>query len=150
MAHIRALVLLVCAAVALLLAVVFYGRATKIEVSAPLLTRQMVEESQSVIAQRQRAQQEADASRKRAQEQANVYRCQLNEDCIIVDQDPCGCLHGPSGVTAINADQVLTFQRLMSRRFAKATTCPDVGSTVRECSATAHPVCVENRCKIAY
>lgn len=150
MVYIRSLVLLVCAAAVLLLAVVFYGRATKLEVTAPLLTREMVNENQAVIAQRQRAQQHAESARKRAEEQSSLYQCKVDEDCIIVDQDPCGCLRGPSGVTAINAEQSLTFSRLMSRRFAQAIACPDEPSTVRECSVTAHAVCAENHCKIAY
>ena len=77
-----------------------------------------------------------------------VFDCATDEDCIIVDKDPCGCLIGPEGVTAINAAETLTFNKIHSNTLAKA--CPEIPSTVLECSPSAQAVCRNNRCKIEY
>ena len=92
----------------------------------------------------------AAAARRHAELISKMTACNTNEECVIVDKDPCGCLKGPEGVTAINASYSLEFSKLMEKRFALATACPSVGSTEKECSASARPVCLQNRCKIGY
>ena len=78
-----------------------------------------------------------------------IYQCQADEDCIIVEKDPCGCWVGPSGVTAINASRTFEFNQMYTQAVTK--TCPEgEPSVVRECSPSAHPVCRENLCKIEY
>ena len=94
---------------------------------------------------------EADRAEKQAQRAARtrrVYSCQVDEDCIIVDKDPCGCAAGPKGVVAINVNFIADFNAINSQQGTKA--CPDVVSTERECSPTAKGVCVSRVCKIHY
>ena len=150
MSKIKALFLLICAGVVLLLAVIFFSRGNPIEVQMPKVTVAMVEDYQSKIKAAQNKKQDAAAARKRAELEVRMYQCTHNDDCIIVDQDPCGCLKGPEGVTAINAAFSLEFSRLMQEGTSGSTVCPSVGSTERECSASARPACVQNRCKILY
>ncbi len=142
--------LLVCAFVAAVLAVSFFSRSQAIEVQVPLVTKQMIEENQAQIQQEQQHRQNTLLAKRRAELEVRLYQCQSDEDCIIVDKDPCGCLKGPKGVTAINAGLSLEFSRLMEKTFATATACPSVASTEKECAPTARPVCRKNRCQIVY
>ena len=81
--------------------------------------------------------------------QKRIFSCATDEDCIIVDKDPCGCLVGPQGVTAINADYTIDFNKLQEKNVTKA--CPEVSpSTAQECSPTARAVCESRTCKIVY
>ncbi len=150
MNQVKGIALLLCAGVAVLLALAFYSRRNLIEVEMPLLTKQMVAERQEEIQKKEKHRQNVKEARLRAELEDRLVACQANEDCIIVDKDPCGCLKGPEGVTAINSSMALEFSRLMESAFAKATSCPSVGSTEKECSATAKPVCEQNICKIVY
>ena len=150
MNQIKGLILLICAAGAIVLAVMFFSRPAPIEVSIARVTPEMVEENQVKIQEEEKRQQAQEAARKRANLEQRLYHCKTSEDCIIVDKDPCGCLRGPSGVTAINSELALEFSRLMDAQFASAKMCPSVASTEKECSAKARPVCQANRCKIVY
>ena len=147
---IKGLFLLVCALVVVLLAVFFYSRVEKIEAPAPLVTRSMVDEYQEKLRVASEKRQNAEAARQRAEMELRVVHCETNDECIIVDKDPCGCLSGPEGVTAINSGYSLEFSRLVEKEFSEAKTCPSIGSTEGECSSSARPVCQENRCKIIY
>ena len=142
--------LLACALIVVLLAFAFFSRADVIEVSAPLVTRQDIEkyQEQQKVAQ-QHKQQTAEARRK-AEMRETVYKCETDDECIIVDKHPCGCLNGPEGVTAINATYSFNFLTLVEKEYGQATRCGEVASTERECSATARAVCEENRCRIVY
>lgn len=133
---------LVCAVCVLASIPVFLSKDNPIEADVPTLT---LEE----VTQQEEAQQKtAQASAKKAKVR-RVFRCQADEDCIIVDKDPCGCLVGPEGVTAINAEYTLDFNRMQSQALTKA--CPDrEPSHERECSPSAEAVCQENVCKIVY
>ena len=147
---IKSVFFLLCSIVVLLLAVFFYLHSEKIEAQAPLLTAQMAAEYQALQKEAEEKRQNAQAARARADMQVRVRACESDEECIIVDQDPCGCLKGPEGVTAINASYALEFSRLVEKSFAQTTTCPDVSSTERECSASARAVCQEKACHIVY
>lgn len=134
--------LLVCAAGMLGLIPVFISRDNPIEVSMPVLTEQ------EAAAQEQAHQKAAQALAQQAKAR-RILRCETDEDCIIVDKDPCGCLAGPGGVTAINASYTLDFNKMQSGVLAKA--CPDgAPSQEKECSPFAVAVCRENLCQIAY
>lgn len=127
---------------ALALIPVFLSHDNPIEVVLPELT---VEE---VNAQQEAQQKEAHASAQRAL-MRRVYRCETDDDCIIVDKDPCGCLIGPSAKAAINVGEEKEFNRLYKSNITKA--CPDTEiSTEKECSETAQAVCEEHSCKIVY
>lgn len=147
---IKGTVLWVCAFVAAVLAVSFFSRSQAIEVQVPLVTKQMIEENQAQIQQEQQHRQNTLLAKRRAELEVRLYQCQSNEDCIIVDKDPCGCLKGPQGVTAINAGLSLEFSRLMEKTFSATTACPSVASVEKECAPTARPVCRFNRCQIVY
>lgn len=139
---IKELVLLVCALCALGLIPVFLSKDNPIEVQIPSLN---AEEMAAKEAQ-QRASAQASAAKAKVR---RMFRCEMSEDCIIVDQDPCGCLVGPEGVVAINAQYTLEFNRLGSNLVAKA--CPEGEPSVeKECSPEAEAVCLEGVCKIAY
>ena len=144
------MIVLVCSGLALLFAFIFFMRAKPIAVEAPLLTKQMVEEYQTQQQQAIQKQKQSEAARKRADLEARMVSCQKDEECIIVDKDPCGCLKGPDSITAINSNFALEFSAMVEKRFATATACPSVGSAERECSASARPICQERRCKIVY
>ena len=147
---IKGIFLLICAVLIVGLALSFFSRATPIEVQMPLVTREMVEENQAAIRAAAEKRQNAAAARKRAELEMRLYQCQADSDCIIVDKDPCGCLKGPEGVTAINSSMSLEFSRLVQEKSSLAEVCPSVASAEKECSATARPVCQQNVCKIVY
>ena len=94
----------------------------------------------------QEAKQKEQAAKKVAR---RMYRCETDEDCVIVDKDPCGCWVGPSGVTAINVAYILDFNKMTQKSLAK--TCPDTEPSVdKECSPSARAVCKEKVCRIVY
>ena len=135
-------VLLVCAGLIVILIPVLFSNDSPIPVNVSHLNLQELEEQEK---QRQAEQQKV----LQEQRKDRVNRCAHNDDCIIVDKDPCGCLIGPKGVTAINALYTIDFNMLQEKSVTK--TCPTTApSTVRECSPSAHAVCVKKRCKIAY
>ena len=148
--QVKSIILFSCALVVLLFAVFFYSRIVPIEASMPAITRQMVLENQEQQQAQATKRQTAALARWKAELETKLYTCSSHEDCIIVDKDPCGCLNGPEGVTAINSEMVLDFSRLIQKQFSKTTSCPTVGSLEKECSSSARPVCIENNCKIIY
>ncbi|MBR3603140.1 MAG: hypothetical protein IKL48_00350 [Elusimicrobiaceae bacterium] len=150
MKKVKGVLLLICSIAAILLALTFYSRRSTIEVEMPLLTKSMVDERLKEMEKSEKRRQTAQEAHRRAELEERLISCQTDEDCIIVDKDPCGCLKGPEGVTAINATMTMEFSKMMESLFAKATSCPSVGSSERECSATARPACVKNSCKIVY
>ena len=147
---IKGIFLLVCSACVILLALLFFSGSQALEVSVPTFDEQMINQflTQKAAAEQKRF--NAQAARERAELQVQIYRCNNNEECVIVDKDPCGCLRGPSGVTAINAEWSLEFSKLIEKEFESGISCPSVASTQDECSATAKAVCLENRCQIVW
>ena len=76
-----------------------------------------------------------------------AFRCTVDDDCIIVAKDPCGCLLGPQGVAAVNVEHALYF----APNDTGTKTCPSMApSTEAQCSPTAQAVCQANRCTITY
>lgn len=141
-AKLKAACLLICALGILLLIPVFLSKDEPITVSVPLLDAAQMEAKE---AQEQKAAEQAAAQAKRRR----LYSCTVDEDCIIVDKDPCGCLVGPQGVTAINAAYTLDFNKQQSNLITKA--CPEgEPSMEKECSPTAQAVCEQNYCTIIY
>ncbi|OUO57584.1 hypothetical protein [Candidatus Avelusimicrobium gallicola] len=139
---IREAILLVCALAALGTIPVFLSKDNPIEVSVPVL------DAAKLAAKEAKAQKEAEESAAQAA-MRRMVSCSVNEDCIIVDKDPCGCLVGPEGVTAINAAYTLDFNKFQSSLVTKA--CPEgAPSTERECSPSAQAVCQDNVCRISY
>ena len=147
---IKGLFLLVCACFVAVLALSFLSKGSPIEVQMPLVTVDMVKENQEKIQKDKEAREDAAAARKRAELEAKLYQCTQDDECIIVDKDPCGCLKGPEGVTAINSAMALEFSRLMQAQTSVSTVCPSVASAEKECSASARAVCQQNRCTIVY
>lgn len=147
---IKSLLFIVGSAAALLLALYFFSKAVPMEARMSVLTKQMVEENQEQIRREETKRQNAETARRKAALEAKLYQCTANDECVMVDKDPCGCLKGPEGVTAINSSMSLEFSRLMEKQFSSATACPSVGSVERECSATARAECRHGRCKIVY
>ena len=142
--------LLVCAVVVGLIGFSLFSEVNPIEVNMPVFTKQMAEELQAKNASAEQKRQYAQAVRNRADLEIKIYGCQTDDDCIIVDKDPCGCLRGPEGVTAINAEWSLEFSKLVEKQFSSGSSCPSAGSAERECSDTAAAVCQENHCKIVW
>lgn len=134
---------LFCAFVLLALLPFFLSRTRPIAVDLPEISKE------EVVAQEEKEQKKAQVKAVRAKTR-KIYACESDEDCIIVDKDPCGCLIGPAGVTAINALYTLEFNS-MNLQNVVAKTCPDTApSTEKECSATAQAVCQAQTCKIVY
>ena len=139
---IKDLLLLLCAGGLVLLLVVLFSHDEPIEISVP----QLAKIDPAVQEAHQQAVSREEAIRARY---ARLSRCKINDDCIIVDKDPCGCLIGPKGVTAINALYTLEFNNTQAGTVTK--TCPEQAPrAVRECSPSARAVCVQNSCKIKY
>ena len=149
-AKIKGLFLLVCTCLVVMLGLSFLSKSDPIEVQMPLVTVDMVKENQAKIQKAKEKKEDAAAARQRAELEAKLYQCAQNDECIIVDKDPCGCLKGPEGVTAINSSMALEFSRLMQQEAGGSTVCPQVASTERECSPSARAVCQQNRCQIVY
>lgn len=140
--QIKNLVTLALAAIAVLLIPVFLTHHTPSAVEIAQLDAQEIAEQKEASAR----------AEKKAQQTARIrrmYACQTDEDCVIVDKDPCGCAAGPEGVTAVNVDRITDFQK-MNNANSSVKACATTLSTERECSASAHAVCKANQCKIAY
>lgn len=130
------------AGIVVLLIPLFLSKERVIEIDLPTL------ELQELVAQEEAQEKVAQQSAKQAVRR-RIVQCSADEDCIIVDKDPCGCLIGPSGVMAINATRTLEFNKIYSKTVTKA--CPDrEPSTEKECAPSARAVCRANTCKIAY
>ena len=142
--------LLVCAAMVVLLILAFSAETEPIKTDMPRITQQMVEERKATKASEETQRHNEEAARHRAEVLNRMYRCQEDDQCVIVDKDPCGCLKGPSGVTAINGEWSLEFSKLMDKKFASTTACPSAASQERECSPSAKAVCKSGRCTIVY
>ena len=130
------LILWICTGLVVVLIVVLYAN------DAPHLNLQELEAQE-------KEQQAEQARALEALRRQRVTSCKRSSDCIIVDKDPCGCLVGPQGVTAINALYTTDFNLLQSATVTKA--CPEKEPcTIRECAPTARAACVKNKCKIVY
>ncbi len=141
---IKDIFLLVCTGVILVLLPVFLSRNKPIQMDLPILTPEEAPKEAPKPAPPPVEQQPAPTPKIN-----KLAVCEEDEDCIIVDQDPCGCLSGPEGVTAINALYTLEFNEQHAGVITKA--CPDVPpSTERECSEMAQAVCINKQCKIVY
>lgn len=135
-------VLLTCTVVVLMLIPLFLSHDSPLQVDIPQLTK---EELASQKEEAEKAEQEAT----RKARLSRIYSCKRNEDCLIVDKDPCGCAAGPKGVVAINVNHIIDFNALNSARIV-AKACSSKVSTVKECSASARAVCKAHTCKITY
>ncbi len=139
---VREIFLFLCALGALGLIPLFISKDEPIEISIPVLDQEKIEAQEE---------KEEQLSRKAAVQakQRRMISCKVNEDCIIVDKDPCGCLIGPEGVTAINAAYTLDFNKQQAHQLTK--TCPEgAPSSEKECSPSAQAVCLNHICKITY
>lgn len=116
--------------------------------STPLDVEMKVLHSEELAKKEEAQQKAAQASAARAMNK-RIFSCSSDEDCIIVDKDPCACLVGPQGVTAINASYTIEFNKLHAGNITK--TCPEVSPSVeKECSPSARAVCANRSCKIVY
>ncbi len=146
---IKGIFFLICAVVVAWMALILSEEApARINISR--ITPQMVEEYQDLLDSKETKRQNATAARARAENENRMYRCEEDDECVIVDRDPCGCLKGPSGVTAINSEWSLEFSKFMEKQFSGATACPSTAVTEQECSEQARAVCRSNRCTIVY
>ena len=133
---------LICAASVLLSIPVFWANKTPIEVNIPSVTKEDLKEKEE---QTQKATQAVTLRNTKRR----IFACQADDDCIIVDKDPCGCIVGPGGVTAINAAMTADYEKIYHPSVVKE--CPNKApSKLRECSSKAQPVCREKVCKIIY
>lgn len=139
---IRNVIVSFCVIIICCLIPVFFMRGGMIEVDFPVLDSKLLTETAE---QTQKAAQRTAAQRRHRK----LVSCQSDEDCVIVDKDPCGCLVGPQGVTAINASYTLEFNKMQEGVMAKA--CPEgEPSQEKECSPSAQAVCQAHVCRIQY
>lgn len=134
--------LLVCAGVIAVLVVLVLTNSTPIEINVPHIT------ADELAAKKKEAAQTAKAEY-RKQRLSKMYTCQADDDCLIVDKDPCGCGAGPKGVTAINVAYITDFNEINNKSFGTIS-CPEKNSREKECSPSARAVCQAKRCKIVY
>lgn len=109
----------------------------------------LVELDAQEIAVQKEAAAQAEKQAARQARAMRVYACSTNEDCIIVDKDPCGCSVGPKGVVAINVNHIVDFNAMNNQK-SVTSTCAEKVSQEKECSPSARPVCKARRCKIEY
>lgn len=134
--------MLICSGVLIVFMVLCFVNNKPIEVNVPSFTQE------ELAVKKKEAAKEAKAVQ-RKQKLAKMYNCQADEDCVIVDKDPCGCSIGPKGVVAINVNSVMDFNEINNTPFGTKT-CPEKTSKEKECSPSARAVCQAKRCKIAY
>ncbi len=134
--------LLVCTIGVLLLIPVFLTHDSPISVEIPSIN------SEELAAQKEAAAQAEKIEARKARTR-RIYSCEKDEDCIIVDKDPCGCSVGPQGVVAINVNYITDFNALNNTKMMTKA-CPTTFSTQRECSPSALGVCKARTCKIVY
>ena len=137
--------LLICAGVVLVSLPVFLTHLSPIQVNLSKAAQKDTAEPEEAMPSRQSQPSKEAALKAKLQK---ISGCEADEDCVIVDKDPCGCFIGPSGVTAINALYTLEFDKMQSHAITKA--CPEIPSTEQACSDTARAVCQDNTCKIIY
>lgn len=126
-----------------LLVFTFWKKDEPIYVEAPVLKLEELNAKEAAL--KKEAKEAAAAERAR-----RMYSCKVNEDCIIVDKDICGCLIGPKGVTAINLNYTVDFNAMQSKA-SMSKSCPETApSRKRECSPSARAVCQSRQCKIVY
>ncbi len=139
---IKNIVLIAATAVVIFLIPLFLAHDSPIQVNLPRL------DAQEMAAKKEAAEQ-AEKQAQRAARARRVYACETDEDCIIVEKDPCGCAIGPKGVEAINVNFITDYNAIHSKNVL-AKTCPDELSTEKECSPDAEAVCRARTCKIKY
>ena len=129
-------------AVVIALIPLFFSKAKPIDLDIPVLDLNEIQD--------EKKQEEKAAKRAAARVTAKrMSDCMVDDDCVIVAKDPCGCLLGPQGVTAINVSYAVAFSEQQAK--APMTTCPSaIPSTEAECSENAHSVCRANKCTIVY
>lgn len=139
---IKNIIVLCCTIGVCCLIPVFYMRGGVIDINLPAIDAKMLAEK---VEKTQKAVQRTAVQRRNRK----MVSCQVDDDCIIVDKDPCGCLVGPKGVTAINVEYTLEFNKMQEGLLAKA--CPTgKPSRQKECSPNAQAVCRANVCRIKY
>ena len=140
--QIKNVFLLVCAVVVVFAIPMLLSHHTPTQVDLVRL------DAQEIAAQKEAAAQ-AEKQAARQARATRIYACSTDEDCIIVDKDPCGCSVGPEGVVAINVNHIVDFNT-MNTHNTVASACGENVSQEKECSPSAHPVCKARRCKIEY
>ncbi len=140
--HIKNIFFAVCAGAIILAIPMLLAHHTPLQVDLVKL------DAQEIAAQKEAAA-EAEKQAARQARAARVYACSTDEDCIIVDKDPCGCSAGPKGVVAINVNHIVDFNA-MNNKNAVTSACAETVSQEKECSPSARPVCKARRCKIEY
>jgi chemotaxis protein histidine kinase CheA len=74
--------------------------------------------------------------------------CTSDEECVLVDNHPCGCLIGPRGKTAINIKYITEFNDKLQLT-ADTFSCPNnEPSSQGACSPSARTVCQQKFCRI--
>lgn len=138
---------LLCAAGAILLALIFWARRGEITPDFPLVTGEMVAADAEKNAKAAEAEMAANRAKQRAAQARKVYACEKDDDCMRVEKHPCGCSEGPDAITAVNAQMIVEFNRTLPNVTAA---CAETASVERECSPSARPACVKNMCKMVF
>ncbi len=136
------ILLLACTVGVVLLIPLFLSHDSPIQVEIPQL------DAAELAAQKEAAAQAEKAAARKARTN-RIYSCQMDEDCIIVDKDPCGCAAGPKGVVAVNIDFITDFNATNHAGLVTKA-CSSTVSQEKECSPTAKAVCKARVCRITY
>lgn len=138
---IRKVALIACIVLVVGLTGLFLSHDSVIEVTVPQVSAAQIAAQKEVEAKQNQAIQ-------RQKLLSRIVSCRADEDCIIVDKDPCGCAAGPRGVTAVNVNYITQFTQINKQPSTK--TCSETLSSVKECSPNARAVCKAHICKIKY
>jgi len=109
-----------------------------------------VEELKAIQEAQQQAEKKAEKKAEIREQMNRLTGCTADDECVIVDRDPCGCILGPKGVIAINVKNMVDFNSKVQEK-ALNMSCPDKEpSSEGVCGPTAQAVCRNRNCKIVF
>jgi len=118
-----------------------YQNANPIEADVPVVTLAQVHEQEEVTKEKE----QISAARAR---QRRWINCKQDDDCVIIDREPCGCLVGAKGVIAINVNLVTEYEE---KYLNKTKACPEEEPFQEgPCSPSAYPICKNKTCTIVF
>lgn len=144
---VKNIILLTCAVLVMLSIPVLLKHDQPIYVDIPEIK---AEEVKAIQEAQEKATEKAERSAAARAEANRLSGCVSDEECVIVDKSPCGCILGAKGVIAINVRNMVDYNNKVQEK-ALNTICPDnEPSQEGVCGPTAQAVCRNKVCKIVF
>lgn len=146
---VKYLIYLICACFVLLLVPILIKHDQPMFVELPTIDTAKIDEKREAQENQIIVEQAEQAAAEKAAKRRNYFSgCNKDEECVIVDKHPCGCLIGPRGVAAINIERISEFNEEVQKRAATASCPTNEPSTEGACAPGAHAVCRHQTCRI--